>query len=52
MSLSVSQFLTVPAILGTEQNAAGGRTIYERPNQPTNEKHETNCKADATAEKT
>ena len=26
---------------GREQNAAGGRRIYERPDQPTNEKHET-----------
>ena len=34
---------------GREQNAAGGRKIYERPDQPTNKKHETcNCKADAT----
>ena len=26
---------------GRERNVAGGRRIYERPNQPTNEKHET-----------
>ena len=26
---------------GREQNAAGGRKIYERPDQPTNKKHET-----------
>ena len=26
---------------GREQNAAGERRIYERPDQPKNEKHET-----------